>query len=176
MTNTIPKLSVRLPGIQRWLTYFALSLVALSGLLWYVLHDLFRFGWMITERRLLVTHGIAAAFSLVVIGGLLPLHIRLAWRIGRNLTSGIVSLSVMALLGLSGLMLYYSGEEWRDPVRWLHIGVGIVGIFALPAHIWLGRCRSAHRLRNGFSFQAETNSERRSTIIAGVDNHSNTAS
>jgi len=53
----------------------------------------------------------------------------------------IVALSVMALLGVTGLLLYYSGEDWRDLGRWLHIGVGIAGVLAVPVHVWLGRRR-----------------------------------
>lgn len=88
MTKPSHVFSIRLPNMQRWITYLALAIVAASGVLWYLLHDLLQWGWMLTERRLLITHGVAATFSLVVIGGLLPLHIRLAWRIRRNLMSG----------------------------------------------------------------------------------------
>jgi hypothetical protein len=133
--------SIRLPSMQRWVTYMTLVLVALSGVLWYLMHDLLQWGWMVTERRLLITHGVAAAISLIVVGGLLPLHIRLAWRARRNLVSGLVTLLLMALLGVSGLLLYYSGEDWREGVRWLHIGVGLIGVLAMPTHVWLGRYR-----------------------------------
>jgi hypothetical protein len=141
MTTPAPMFSIRLPSMQRWVTYMTLVLVALSGVLWYLMHDLLQWGWMVTERRLLITHGVAAAISLIVVGGLLPLHIRLAWRARRNLVSGLVTLLLMALLGVSGLLLYYSGEDWREGVRWLHIGVGLIGVLAMPAHVWLGRYR-----------------------------------
>ncbi len=141
MTTPAPMFSIRLPSMQRWVTYMTLVLVALSGVLWYLMHDLLQWGWMVTERRLLITHGVTAAISLIVVGGLLPLHIRLAWRARRNLVSGLVTLLLMALLGVSGLLLYYSGEDWREGVRWLHIGVGLIGVLAMPAHVWLGRYR-----------------------------------
>lgn len=43
----------------------------------------------------------------------------------------------------SGMLLYYGGEEWRDWMRWAHIGGGIVAVVAVPLHVWLGRRRSA---------------------------------
>ncbi|WP_293595757.1 MULTISPECIES: hypothetical protein [unclassified Polaromonas] len=135
--------SIRLPKAQRWATYLALIVVAASGLIWSLLHDVLQWGWMLAERRLLTVHGVAAAIALVIVGGLLPLHIRLAWRVKRNLASGLVALSLMALLGATGMLLYYGGEEWRDWVRWGHIGVGTVACLAIPAHIWLGRRRVA---------------------------------
>jgi len=136
-------LSIRLPKLQRWATYFTLATVAASGLVWSLLHDALQAGWMQAEHRLLVTHGITAAASLVIVGGLLPLHIRLAWRVRRNLASGIVALSVIALLAATGLLLYYGAEEWRDGVRWMHIGGGIVASLAIPVHVWLGKRRAA---------------------------------
>lgn len=140
--TTHHRFSIRLPKLQRWATYFALATVAVSGLVWSLLHDALQAGWMQAEHRLLITHGIAAAISLVIVGGLLPLHIRLAWSVRRNLASGIVALSVMAILAATGLLLYYGDEEWRNWVRWMHIGGGIVATLAIPAHVWLGKRRA----------------------------------
>ncbi len=150
MTKTKPHVfSVRLPAFQRWATYGTLAIVAASGVAWLTLHDWLQWGWFAAEHRLLVVHGVAAALSLIVIGGLLPLHIRLAWRTRRNRMSGVGALAVMGLLGLSGLLLYYGDEEWRDMVRWLHIGVGGLGIAAIPFHVWVGKRRMVqHRGAN----------------------------
>lgn len=86
--STHPALSNRLPKAQRWSTYATLIAVALSGIAWWLLHDVLRSGWTLAERRLLISHGVAAAAALVVVGALLPLHVRLAWRIRRNLRFG----------------------------------------------------------------------------------------
>ncbi|MBI3345111.1 MAG: hypothetical protein HY028_09720 [Gammaproteobacteria bacterium] len=131
--------SIRLPKAQRWMTYLALVAVAISGIVWWLLHDVLQWGWMLAERRLLISHGIAAAATLVIVGGLLPLHIRLAWRIRRNLSSGVAALVVMTLLAATGLLLYYGGEDWRDWVRWAHIGADLIAALAIPVHVWLGR-------------------------------------
>ena len=132
---------IRLPTGQRWATYLTLLTVAGSGLFWSLLHDILQSGYMLVERDLLVVHGIAAAVTLVIVGGLLPLHIRLAWRAGRNMASGTIALSAIAVLGTTGLLLYYGGEEWLDETRWAHIVVGILASAALPTHIWMGRKR-----------------------------------
>lgn len=143
--------SIRLPTPQRWATYVVLVVVGVSGLAWSLLHDVLQWGWMLSERRLLITHGVSAAITLVVVGGLLPLHIRLALRVKRNIRSGIAALVLMALLGSTGILLYYGGEDWRDGVRWTHIVLGTVACLAVPAHVWLGRRRKAR----GFAHSAK---------------------
>lgn len=138
-------LGVRLPAFQRWATYGTLIVVAASGVAWLLLHDWLQSGSFAVEHGLLVLHGVVAAFSLIIIGGLLPLHIRLAWRIRRNLWSGAAVLVAMGMLGLSGLLLYYGGEEARETVRWVHIGIGLLALPAVPIHVWLGRRRLARQ-------------------------------
>lgn len=131
--------SIRLPKAQRWTTYLALVAVAISGIAWWFLHDVLQWGWMLAERRLLISHGIAAAATLVIVGGLLPLHIHLAWRVRRNLSSGIAALAIMTLLAVTGSLLYYGSQDWRDWVRWVHIGAGLIAALIIPTHVWLGR-------------------------------------
>lgn len=143
MTTHHHLFSIRLPGRQRWATYLGLIALAGSGIAWTVLHDLLHLGWMLAEHRLLVLHGVAAAVSLVVVGGLLPLHVRLAWRVRRNLWSGVVTMATMSALAVTGLLLYYGTEEFRDWTRWTHIGVGLAGSLLIPMHVWLGRRRNS---------------------------------
>lgn len=131
--------SVRLPTAQRWSTYVVLAVLGFSGLAWSLLHDVLQWGWMLTERRLLIAHGVAAAVTLVAIGALLPLHIRLAFHVKRNLKSGFTALGLAAFLVVTGLALYYGGEDWRDGVKWSHIIVGALTCLTIPAHVWLGR-------------------------------------
>lgn len=139
MTTHRHPFSIRLPGWQRWSTYLVLIAVAGSGIAWSLLHDVLQLGWMLTEHRLLVLHGVTAAATLVLVGGLMPLHIRLAWRVQRNLTTGVVCVAAMSTLALTGLLLYYGGEDWREVIRWSHIGIGLAAALAVPLHVWRGR-------------------------------------
>lgn len=140
-----PRLGVQLPLAHRRSAYATYAAVTLSGIAWFVLHDLFPGDRPVTLHALLVTHGIAAAFALVVVGSLLPVHVRLAWRTRRNRISGVAALAIVGGLALTGLLLYYGNEDGRDIARWSHIAAGL-GAAALPLHVWLGRRYApAHR-------------------------------
>lgn len=146
MTTHQHLFSIRLPKVQRGAIYLVLIMVAASGVSWSLLHDVLQWGWMLAERRLLILHGVTAAASLVLIGSLLPLHFRLAWRTRHNRASGVAAIAMMSLLGITALLLYYGGEEWRDGVRWTHVGVGFIAVLIIPIHIGLGRRRAARQI------------------------------
>jgi len=90
--------------------------------------------------RLLALHGAGALLFLVVLGALLPHHVRRAWHAGANRRSGAVAIAVGALLAATGWLLYYAGDE---RVRALAVAVhDLVGL-ALPLfllfHVARGR-------------------------------------
>ncbi len=129
----------RLPGWQRIPTHLIFSVCALSGLLFFLRHDLRVEIPGAETHSYLVVHGVSAAFALLAIGAILPGHLRVAWIARRNRLSGLVMLAVMALLMLSGLMLYYGSEEWRDATVLTHWIVGGIVMAAFPLHLVLGR-------------------------------------
>ncbi len=133
----------RLPGWQRVPTYLVFAICALSGLLFFLRHDLYLDIPGIATHSYLVVHGTSAAFALLAIGAVLPGHLRVAWLARRNRLSGMVMLLVMGLLMLSGLMLYYGSEEMRDAAVLTHWIVAVAAIAALPLHLILGRRKSA---------------------------------
>jgi cation transport ATPase len=140
MSSAAPiRFSIRLGRTQRWLTYVALIGVTISGLLWLLSHEVFNAGFADAERQLLIVHGVSAAAAMLIIGALIPVHMRLAWRARRNLRTGVSLLVFMGVLAISGLALYYGGESYREPVRWAHIAIGVLAALALPTHILLGR-------------------------------------
>ncbi len=129
----------RLPAWQRIPTHLIFAVCALSGLLFFLRHELRLAIPGIEAHSYLVMHGVSAAFALLAIGAILPGHLRVAWIARRNRLSGIVMLGVMALLMLSGLMLYYGSEEVRDATVLTHWIVGGIVIAAFPLHLVLGR-------------------------------------
>jgi hypothetical protein len=110
--------------------------VFLSGLLWIAaqqwLGDGATFGesaspWVPFSMKI---HGAAAMAVLVVIGTLLPVHVRRAWNARRNRGTGATTLGLNALLIVSGYALYYlAGEGTRALTSLVHWILGL----ALPA-------------------------------------------
>lgn len=85
-------------------------------------------------------HGAAAMAVLVLVGMLLSVHVRFAWRARRNRANGAVFLSAFAVLTITGYGLYYAGSEaLRAWTSWIHLGVGLVLPILLLVHILLGK-------------------------------------
>ena len=117
-----------------------------SGALWLVFHYFLQTEGQFgpaphpLEQWWLRLHGAAAMLALLVVGSLLPIHLRRGWHQRRNLPLGIVLSSAVLLLTLSGYALYYVGaEEARPWISVLHWGIGMPAPVALVWHIARGR-------------------------------------
>ena len=128
-----------------WL--FAITILIYgSGVVWAYLHHFARrmreFGEQPhpAEAWSLKLHGAATMAILVILGTLLPTHVRFAWHARRNRPNGIMLISVFAFLILTGYGLYYFGDErLRSWTSWLHLVVGLALPLALVLHIRRGR-------------------------------------
>lgn len=129
----------RLPRWQRLFSHLIFTVCAFSGLGFFLKREM---GFELNDiaaHSFLVWHGVSAAFALLAFGAVLPGHIRSAWNVKRNRGSGSAMIVVMAALMLSGLLLYYGDEEWRDRVVWAHWIAGFIAFAAFPVHLALGR-------------------------------------
>ena len=89
---------------------------------------------------LMKVHGIAAMGFVLLLGTLLPIHVRRSWQAHRNRGNGAFFLTAMGLLTLSGYLLYYLGDEtWRQVTSQFHLWLGIGAPFLLLMHIRSGR-------------------------------------
>lgn len=128
---------MRLGLVQKSVVWTSATVVALSGVAWFVLHDLIDAEPGEPERLLLMLHGISAYAILIAIGSLLPLHVRSGWHRRRKRWTGGSTLAILVLLAVTGLVLYYGGEATREPARWIHIAIGIACIALFPVHAHL---------------------------------------
>lgn len=129
--------------------YAVTAAVFLSGVAWEGLH---RF-WLVegefgpapnpAEPWLLKAHGAAAMAMLLLLGTLIPIHIKRSWQARQNRATGVLLTGFFAVLTLSGYGLYYAaGEKLRAVTGAAHLWVGLV----LPA-ILIGHIARGHWLR-----------------------------
>ena len=126
---------------RQWIYAIGGSLVA-SGIGWLIAHYLLttasEFGETHhpSEPWWLRLHGAAVMGYLVLLGTILPGHVKRAWSlrskchasVRRNVITGIVMLSLSLALALTGWALYYSGSEELRP--YISVGHWVLGLSA----------------------------------------------
>ena len=130
---------------QAWL-YSSFGVLFISGVLWLVLrwfsrpHGDFGESAHPAEPWLLKAHGAGAMAALVILGTLIPGHVRRGWNANRNRFSGVELLILNGLMILTGYGLYYFGDEiLRPAISAAHWITGLLFPAFLLWHIVRGR-------------------------------------
>lgn len=138
---------------QAWI-YSTLGVLFVSGALWVVFHHFVQvegeFGPAMhpLESWWLKLHGASAMLFLFMLGTLLLSHMESAWRIGRNIPTGVGFVSFNIILVVSGYMLYYFGGETARPViSIVHWAVGLGAPVIIGIHVWRGRASRPGNVR-----------------------------
>jgi len=100
------------------------------------------------QAWLLRIHGAAAFASLIVLGALLPVHVKRAWRAVKNRRSGAVLLAFVATQVVTGYALYYADEGLRTLAGQIHFALGLTLPALLVIHIVIGRRITGRRARS----------------------------
>ena len=120
----------------------AIALLFASGTAWLVVRYLVAPNRLLDDLAAMTmrVHGAAAMAALVLTGGAVALHVPAAWRERRNRVSGLAFSAVLAVIVVTGYVLYYFGNETARAAasagHWL-LGLALPAAFA--CHIWLGR-------------------------------------
>lgn len=121
----------------------ALSMLVISGML-LIPHALdIRLGWHLPwtlagdlRTWLVSSHAASAYLTLVLVGALWTVHMRAGWLRRENIASGISLVFSLTILALSGLLLYYAGDEGLiNTAVVMHIILGLIFPSLLVAHI-----------------------------------------
>ena len=132
---------------RRHLTWLYGTFLALyfSGLLWIFLHYFFHYRMEMGESHpleplSLKIHGATAMMALIVLGTLIPIHMKRGWKAQMNRANGVFIVVVNLLLIATGYGLYYAGREnLRSLSHWSHIVLGILFPAFLVWHIIEGK-------------------------------------
>jgi hypothetical protein len=137
---------VQIDSQFRWALYAVCAVLFVTGAGW-LLADAWKESadvWQEVAANLLMVHGGAAMIALMLLGALVPLHLRRAWRAKRNRVTGTAMASVNAILIITAFGLYYFGSDVVRPwTSRIHYGLGL----ALPllglVHVLWGRRTAA---------------------------------
>lgn len=135
MTN---RRTAKLASWQIWLLSLSGIGLWLTGAAWLLLHyygqKQSEFGPEMNplEPLMMKVHGFVMVPVLLGIGGMFVAHIPKGWNHTRQRVAGIALCAVLAVLVVSGYMLYYVGDEalreWSSLTHWA-IGLGLPGAF-----------------------------------------------
>ncbi len=137
--------SIQLSRRHEWFAGLASGAVFATGAAWAWLHYFAALpnefgGSSPAQSWMLKAHGAAAVLVLVLVGTLLPMHVKFAWRAGRNLRTGLSLLGLFLFLSLTGYGLYYLGDErWRGWTSSAHLWVGLALPPIMILHVWRGK-------------------------------------
>jgi hypothetical protein len=145
-----------LPFWQSFSAHSIFLICAISGILYLLAHEFEMKLLAVENHSILIVHGFASYFFVLLFGAVMPTHIKAGWKAKRNKISGSLMVLVMSLLLISGLFLYY-GDETRDAALWVHwiIGCGLVLLF--PLHFIRGRRANYLALKHTVKPQQKTN-------------------
>ena len=128
----------------RFAIYAAFSILFLTGVGWLVSDQMKDAAsgesWQATAAYMLMVHGGAAMATLMLLGALVPLHVRHGWRMRRNRITGSLMAACNAVLIATSFGLYYAGSEVLRPwMSDIHIGLGLCLPVLFLIHISVGR-------------------------------------
>ncbi len=129
---------------HRWAIYLIGLALLTTGLAWAWLHRIDEAGhasgpWHEWKPSLMKLHGFAAMGFVLLLGTLLPVHVRHSWHAKRNRANGAFFLTAVSVLTVSGYALYYLGSEnLRAFCSNLHFWLGAAAPLLLVWHIWCG--------------------------------------
>jgi len=125
----------KMPGWQRSFVIYGMMACSITGVMYLLGHQFQIQRSTLGTHSILASHGIAAMLATLAIGSVLPFHIKAGYKSRKQLWSGFGQLVFLAVLLVSGALLYYGPEETRDwtiDAHWV-TGLLFTAIFAIHA-------------------------------------------
>jgi len=123
----------KMPGWQKYFVQIGMLSCSLTGAVYLLGHEFHIERAVFGAHSVLAWHGVAAILATLGLGSVLPFHLKAGLKSKRKLWSGLSQLAFLAILLVSGALLYYGPAEIRDAVIATHwmIGITFFAIFLL---------------------------------------------
>jgi len=116
----------KMPTWQKHFVQIGMLACSLTGTVYLLGHEFHIERAVLGTHSVLAWHGIAAILATMALGSVLPFHLKAGLKSKRKLLSGLSQLAFLAILLVSGALLYYGPAEIRDEVIATHWMIGIV--------------------------------------------------
>lgn len=123
----------KMPAWQKYFVQIGMLACSFTGTVYLLGHEFRIERAVLGTHSVLAWHGIAAILATIALGSVLPFHLKAGLKSKRKLWSGLSQLAFLAILLVSGALLYYGPAEIRDEVIATHwmIGITFFAIFLL---------------------------------------------
>ena len=125
----------KMPAWQRLFVICGMMACSITGVIYLLGHQFQIQRAVLGTHSILAAHGIAAMLATLAIGSVLPFHIKAGYKSRKQWWSGFSQIGFLAVLLISGALLYYGPGEIRDFVIEIHwiVGLLFLSIFMLHA-------------------------------------------
>lgn len=114
-----------MPSWQRIFSWISIPICSLSGIS-FLLGSQFQLSRStLSNHSVLTIHGISAMAVLIILGSILPAHLKVGLYSKKNMVSGLSQLALLLLLTVSSAFLYYGSEDLREAIVLTHWVVGL---------------------------------------------------
>jgi hypothetical protein len=116
----------KMPTWQKHFVQIGMLACSLTGTVYLLGHEFHIERAILGTHSVLAWHGLTAILATLALGSVLPFHLKAGLKSKRKLWSGLSQLAFLAILLISGALLYYGPAEIRDEVIATHWMMGIV--------------------------------------------------
>jgi cytosine/uracil/thiamine/allantoin permease len=124
----------KMPSWQRNFVLLGMLGCSLTGTAYLLGHEFEIHRALLGTHTVLAWHGVAAILASIALGSILPFHLKAGLKSKRKLFSGFSQLGFLAILMISGALLYYGPEEIRKSVVLIHWLVGLIFFAVFLVH------------------------------------------
>lgn len=124
----------KMPGWQRLFVICGMMACSITGVIYLLGHQFQIQRSILGTHSILAAHGIAAMLATLAIGSILPFHIKAGYKSRKQWWSGFSQIGFLAVLLISGALLYYGPGEIRDFVIEIHWIVGLLFLSIFMLH------------------------------------------